>query len=52
MSAGTKFAFALDGLIRSRLKGDGGDDYARKCIGEIAESVDEIIEEIVRRLRG
>ncbi len=34
-----KFAFALDGLIRSRTKGDGGEEYARKCIRGIAEAL-------------
>jgi hypothetical protein len=35
----TKFAFALDGLIRSRTKGHGGEEYARKCVREIAEAL-------------
>lgn len=34
-----KFAFAVDGLIRSRMKGDGGEEFARKCIREMAEAL-------------
>jgi hypothetical protein len=37
-----KFAFALDGLIRARTKGHGGELYARKCIREIAEALREL----------
>jgi hypothetical protein len=37
-----KFAFALDGLIRSRIKGHGGEEFARKCISEIGESLAEL----------
>ena len=37
--AARKFAFALDGLIRARTKGHGGEIYASKCIGEIAEAL-------------
>lgn len=42
MEAPMKFAFALDGLIRSRTKGDGGEDFARKCIREIGEAVETL----------
>jgi len=38
-----RFAFAIDGLLRSRIKGHGGDEYARKCIREIAEALYEIM---------
>lgn len=34
-----QFAWALDGLIRSRTKGHGGEEYARKCINEIADAL-------------
>jgi hypothetical protein len=34
-----QFAVALDGLIRSRTKGDGGDEYARRCIDQIADAL-------------
>jgi hypothetical protein len=37
-----KFAFALDGLIRSRVKGHGGEPFARKCIREMAEALREV----------
>lgn len=42
MQGARKIAHALDGLIRSRTKGHGGEDYARKCVGEIAEGIEEI----------
>jgi hypothetical protein len=35
--------FALDGLIRSRVRGDGGEEFARKCIHEIQECLEKII---------
>lgn len=43
MEGATKLAFALDGLIRSRVKGEGGEEYARKCIREIATGLDEAL---------
>lgn len=42
MTGATKLAFALDGLIRARTKGHGGEEYARKCINEIAEGIEEL----------
>ena len=42
-AASNKLAFALDGLIRSRTKGDGGEAYAYKCIHEISEAIDELM---------
>lgn len=49
-----KFAFALDGLIRARTKGHGGEDFARKCILEIAESLREmtVTHEFVQDIRS
>ena len=38
-----KFAFALNGLIRSLTKGDGGREYSDKCTREIAEALREIV---------
>lgn len=32
-------ASSLDGLIRSRTKGDGGEEFARKCVSQIAEAL-------------
>jgi hypothetical protein len=43
MDVALKFAFSLDGLIRSRVRGDGGEEYAHKCIREIAEAVTEMM---------
>jgi len=42
VTGATKLAFALDGLIRARTKGHGGEEYARKCINEIAEGIEEL----------
>lgn len=42
IAAATKFAFALDGLIRSRVKGHGDEEYARQCIHDMAQSLDEL----------
>lgn len=42
IASATKFAFALDGLIRSRVSGHGNEEYARKCIHDLAQSLDEL----------
>jgi hypothetical protein len=46
------FAFALDGLIRSIVKGHGGEAYERKCMRDIAETLERIADDIVQRLHG
>lgn len=38
-----QLAFALDGLIRARVKGHGGDEYASQCIREIADAIERLL---------